>query len=139
MTVLSIINTLIAGGLLGVLGQGVRIAVGMKKFNESNVANATQGLPIEEFSTSRLLISIFIGFVAGAIGLLIKESGDSKPPHTDILDTESIVAIIAAGYSGADFIEGIFNTYITKFNPANKAPAAQKPAPGGNLEEEPVG
>ena len=101
---------------------------------KSNVASASQGLPTEEFSTSRLLISIFIGFVAGAIGLLIKESGDSKPP-----DTETIVTIIAAGYSGADFIEGIFNTYITKFNPAGTAPAAQKQVPAENLEQEPVG
>lgn len=135
MTVLSIINTLLAGGLLGILGQGVRIAVGMKKFNESNTASAAQGLPTEEFSTSRLLISIFIGFVAGAIALLIKESGDGKT-----LETETVVTIIAAGYSGADFIEGIFNTYVTKFNPAGTAPAAQRAtATEENLEQEPVG
>jgi len=116
MTIIDIINNILAGGMLGAIGQGVRIAIGLKKFNEGNAANAAQGKPVEEFSSGRLLISIFIGFVAGAMGMLVKGSGLSDKGN---YSTEAIVTIIAIGYSGADFIEGLFNTYINKFKPTD--------------------
>jgi hypothetical protein len=118
MTITEIINNVLAGGMLGSLGQGVRIAVGLKKFNQDNAASASQGKPVEEFSTSRLLISIFIGFVAGAVGMLVKGSSLADKDHQ--YSTEAIITIIAIGYSGADFIEGVFNTYINKFNNSNQ-------------------
>jgi hypothetical protein len=113
MTINEIISNVIAGGLLGSLGQGVRIAVGLKKLNDSNTAKVAQGTSPEQFSTGRLVISIFIGFVAGAIGMLVK--GSTIGNNGDY-NTEGIVTIIAIGYSGADFIEGVFNTYINKFS-----------------------
>lgn len=116
MTIIEIINSVLAGGLLGSLGQGVRTAVGLKKFNEDNQAKAAENKPVEQFSISRLVISIFIGFVAGAIGMLVK--GTSLAVNGDY-STESIITIIAIGYSGADFIEGVFNTYIKKINPVD--------------------
>ncbi|WP_419700290.1 hypothetical protein [Mucilaginibacter sp. NFX135] len=106
-----IINLIFTGGLLGVLGQGIRILAGLKKLSNSNVANTVTGEPTNEFSASRLLISIFIGFVAGAIALLIKSN--LKPVETD---AALVTTIIAAGYSGADFIESVFNTATSKFN-----------------------
>ena len=118
MTILAIINSVIAGGLLGALGQGVRTAVGLKKFNEDNTANAASNKPVEEFSVSRMVISIFIGFVAGALGMIVK--GYGKDVNAD-LPTETIIMIIAIGYSGADFIEGVFNTYIKKVVPGSLA------------------
>jgi hypothetical protein len=123
MTILAIINSVLAGGLLGALGQGVRTAVGLKKFNEENTANAAANKPAEEFSVSRMVISIFIGFVAGALGMIVK--GYGKEPNAD-LPTETIITIIAIGYSGADFIEGVFNTYIKKVIPG--ASAGSSPA-----------
>jgi len=114
MTIIDIINNVIAGGLLGALGQGIRLAVGLKKLNEENSAKAADNKPAEAFSVSRMVISIFIGFVAGAIGMLVK--GGSLAVKGDY-STESIITIIAIGYSGADFIEGIFNTYIKKVTP----------------------
>ncbi len=118
MTVIQIINSVIAGGLLGALGQGVRTAVGLKKFNEDNAARAAENKPVEQFSTSRMVISIFIGFVAGAIGMLVKGSSLAKNGE---YSTESIITIIAIGYSGAHFIEGVFNTYIKRINPVDAA------------------
>lgn len=100
---------MIGGGILGVLGQGIRIAVGLKKFNEENSVKALEGKSTEAFSTSRLVISIFIGFVAGALGMIIK-----APEANANYDKEFVLTIIAVGYSGADFIEGVFNTYINK-------------------------
>lgn len=120
MTIIEIINSVLAGGLLGALGQGIRTAVGLKKFNEENSAKAAENKPSEEFSTSRLVISIFLGFVAGALGMLVKGANLAKDGN---YDTESIITIIAIGYSGADFIEGVFNTYIKKVTPAGSSSA----------------
>lgn len=114
MIITEIINSVIAGGLLGSLGQGVRLAVGLKKLNAENLKKENEGEDKEPISSGRLILSIFIGFIAGAIGMLIK--GATLAAKGDY-NTESIVTIIAIGYSGADFIEGVFNTYLTKFNP----------------------
>lgn len=137
MTITEIINSVLAGGMLGALGQGIRVAVGLKKFNEENASKAASGKPTEEFSTSRLVISIFIGAVAGALGMLVKGEGLAKDGN---FSTESIVTIIAIGYSGADFIEGVFNTYIGKFSKTDQQ--INKPAPftsgNGLSNEQPV-
>ena len=114
MTIAEVTTNIIAGGLLGILGQGVRVAVGLKKFNETNATLTAMGKPPEKFDVGRLFISMFIGFVAGAIGMLVKGSSLGKDGQ---YDTEAIVTIIAIGYSGADFIEGVFNTYISRFKP----------------------
>lgn len=139
MTIVEIINNVIAGGLLGALGQGIRIAVGLKKLNEENATQNLQGISPEPFNSSRLLISIFIGFVAGAISMLVKGPSNS---NDDDFSTEEIITIIAIGYSGADFIEGVFNTYINKFNSGVvQAKDKEKKHAGepDNLEEQPVG
>ena len=128
MTVYQIINTVVAGGLLGMLGQGIRIAVGLKKLNDSNVAKPEQDK--EPFSASRLVVSIFIGFVAGALGIIVKGG------KVDDYSTEMILAIIATGYSGADFIEGVFNTSIPKPTPA--AQAAKNTGGGQTVAPQPL-
>lgn len=115
MTILEITNTIVGGGLLGALGQGIRIAVGLKKLNEENTVRSLNDSSEKPFSVSRLLISVFIGFVAGALAMLIKYASTEKPAD---YDTEIVITIIAAGYAGADFIEGIFITYGSKLNPA---------------------
>lgn len=125
MTITEVTTNIIAGGLLGILGQGVRVAVGLKKFNETNATLTAQGKAPEKFDTGRLFISMFIGFVAGAIGMLVK--GASIGNKGDY-DTEAIVTIIAIGYSGADFIEGVFNTYISRFKQPNDPVATRDTA-----------
>lgn len=127
MTITQIINVIIAGGLLGALGQGIRIVIGLKKFNDDNESRKLEGKPPEAFNASRLLISMFIGFVAGALGMIVKGSSLAKD---GVYSTESIVMIIAIGYSGADFIEGLFKTYIDKTN-------GSKPGVNVNLPVQP--
>jgi hypothetical protein len=129
MNITDLILNIVGGGLLGSLGQGIRIVVGLKKLNAENVSKTLQGKSTEDFSAGRLLMSIFIGFVAGALGLLTKTSLAKDGSYNG----ESIVTIIAIGYSGADFIEGVFNTYLDKFK--SETPPAKIPIhPGGPMQ-----
>lgn len=92
------------GGVLGIIGQGVRVIIGIGK-----TAPDTPPQP------GRLLYSLFIGLIAGALAMLVKTDDETK------MDKELILTIIAAGYAGADFIEGIFNTLKNKvFAPKDK-------------------
>jgi len=137
MTITEIILNVIGGGLLGSLGQGIRIAVGLKKLNEENVSKTVRGKNTEDFSTGRLVLSVFIGFVAGAIGMLTKVADGKNGEY----NTEAIVTIMAVGYSGADFIEGVFNTYISKFKTETsieKRPATSSIGPVLNAEIQPM-
>lgn len=114
MSITDIIYTVIAGGLLGTIGQGIRIAVGLKKLSDSNaqkVAKADVNDPPEKMDSGRLWVSLFIGFVAGAIGMIIK---GSALRGVNGYQTEAIITIIAIGYAGSDFIEGFFQTYLNK-------------------------
>lgn len=137
MTIDEITASVIAGGLLGALGQGIRIAVGLKKLNEENSSQAAAGSPKEPFSTSRLMISIFIGFVAGALALLLKQT--MREQNNGQFDKETIITLIATGYAGADFIEGIFITHASKFNPPVTNPPATEPAQPNAVQTDIVG
>lgn len=109
----NIIEIIFTGGLLGILGQGIRVVVGVKKTKDENAIKPTDlQTPI---SNATIIYSIFIGFVAGALSLLI-----DNPSPDGKLSTEVIMLIITAGYSGADFIEGIFGKYVQpKFSSAS--------------------
>jgi uncharacterized membrane protein YeaQ/YmgE (transglycosylase-associated protein family) len=111
-----IMYVILAGGLLGLLGQGIRMAIGFKKLADVNTQKPEENK--EEVSPSRLLISLFIGFIAGALFHLVNDGDFSK--------REYIFTVIAAGYAGADFIEGLFNTYIKKSVPATDTRNASK-------------
>jgi len=88
------------GGVLGIIGQGIRVIIGLGKAEPDTLPQP-----------GRLLYSLFIGLIAGALAMLVKTT---KPEGKIIIDKELILAIIAAGYAGADFIEGIFNTMKNK-------------------------
>ncbi|PTT72588.1 MULTISPECIES: hypothetical protein [unclassified Chryseobacterium] len=102
------VSMILLGGLLGIVGQGVRMIVGLKKLNEEN-SQKKPGESIEKFHASRIWLSMFVGFTAGVLALIVKGI-DEKFVYTK----ELAFAIIGAGYSGADFIEGLFNSYIKK-------------------------
>jgi hypothetical protein len=118
-SIADIIDQILLGGLLGILGQGVRMIVGLKKLHTANTQKALDDEAPDNFNSGRLLLSLFIGFTAGAIGILIKGTQDLSKNIGDY-----IVGIMAAGYSGTDFIEGVFNTYHTKFNSKDGAAAS---------------
>lgn len=89
--------------IFGVLGQGIRALIGIKKQLEE--ANKS-GKNFENwFNLKLLLVSLILGGIAGIIGLLL----------LNVLNLEvSKLIIMGAGYTGADFIEGVLKSQVKK-------------------------
>lgn len=56
------------------------------------------------FDPARLLISLLIGFVAGILAVIYLWDAE--------INRLFLLSIMAAGYSGTDFIEGIIKKYM---------------------------
>ena len=98
------IQLILLGGLAGMMGQGIRVFIGLKKLNDTT---SKEGRSIkDEFSASSLIVSLFIGFVAGALAMI------SIGQKTSI-DQQLIMTLIGAGYAGTDFIEGFMNKHLS--------------------------
>jgi hypothetical protein len=137
-----VICKILIGGLLGLIGQGIRVIVGLKKLGEkkaenkrnadnaaivnaanaavavanaANAQNAAAGnapanaadvvtpgtIPGSDYSGMRFGMSLFTGFIAGALGGLF--AVDLKDP----IENKTLVTLISFGYAGTDFIEGL--------------------------------
>jgi hypothetical protein len=103
MNLNEIIFQILVGGLLGIIGQGLRVIVGIKKMKDVQSQNKQNNstIPGGDFDSKRLWLSIFIGFIAGALGGLF--AVDLKEP---LKDKTVLATLIAIGYAGVDFIEG---------------------------------
>ncbi len=96
----------LAGGLMGMLGQGLRSAIGLKKLKDS--AGDNGALFTARFSASRFYTSLFIGFLAGALTAFLM----SEPTMKLTLSKEVLIGLMAAGYAGTDTLEGLANKFI---------------------------
>jgi len=105
-----LLPALIIAGLLGAVGQVLRAAIGLKKASESAKDNNVDFK--DQFVTSRLVISLIIGFGAGVIAILVKDLENLR--EVSIITSEIALAIIAAGYAGTDFVEGALGFYKPK-------------------------
>lgn len=85
------------GGTLGVVGQMIRVVAGLKKAGDE--AAAENRTLKEDFDSGRLVRSLMIGGVAGVVAIL-----STLSPTADY-GVKDLMAIVAAGYAGADFIE----------------------------------
>lgn len=93
------IEVLFLGGLAGAVGQGARAVIGLKKASDAAVAEGKELADV--FQAYRLVVSLIIGFIAGALaGTLILTDGTS-------VSLETVFGLAAAGYAGSDFVEGI--------------------------------
>jgi len=103
--------TLIGLGLiLGALGQSVRIVVGLNKRSLPARGGREARLNL---NPARLALSILIGALAGALaGLLVSEIAHA-PGQAMVFTIEEVFGLAAAGYAGADFIEGL----MARFTP----------------------
>jgi len=102
------------GAMMGALGQAIRAIVGLKKVNDA-VSN-TNTTVSQAIDPSRMVTSLVIGAIAGSLA--------SVSLITDIhaIASAQIVALLGAGYSGADFIEG----FMSRVNAAPGTPAGQE-------------
>lgn len=116
MTAEQWIIQLLLGGILGMVGQGIRVVAGLKKVNDQALQ---RNQPFGElFETSSLFISLLIGFLAGALAV-VALSGDSGSLE---INKQIILGLIGAGYAGTDFIEGFIKKYMPSGNGAAKGP-----------------
>ncbi len=100
---------LILGGLMGMLGQGARAIVGLKGMSDD--AKALNVSPNDLFQTARLVTSFMIGFLVGlAASLAYAISHGSIPDVTQ--NYEILIGFVAAGYAGTDFLEGFISQYL---------------------------
>ena len=111
-TPINILVLIILGAILGMVGQGLRVVVGIKKLGDqaSNEKKDQKNL----FETQQLVLSLIIAFAVGAIaGVLAAVTNINTEFSTSLIFT-----FIAAGYAGTDFIEGFMrkNSNITKSN-----------------------
>jgi len=103
MEITEFINFFIAGGLLGISGQVIRVFVGLAK---SNVRD-------ESISIQRLVGSITVGFVSGGAAIFTLSGWNAGFR----LNQEHFMLLISIGYAGTDFLEGLFRSVISKGSP----------------------
>jgi hypothetical protein len=98
------IEIMVLGGLAGALGQTLRVVVGIKKTNDT--AQAENRDLNSLIQPSKLVVSLIIGFAAGAFAAVAND------PAAANFSAEKILAFAAAGYAGADFIEGFMSRVV---------------------------
>jgi hypothetical protein len=113
------LELILLAGLAGAVGQSARVIIGIKKVNDQ--ASATNQSMGDIIQLSRLMVSLLIGFVAGVLAVLVMNVTITA------IKPETILALAAAGYTGADFIEGIMSRYEPTPPAANAG--QQQPAP----------
>ena len=119
------VSALVLGGILGMIGQGLRVIVGLKKLYDA-METTTDGAP-SKFDSRRLWLSLFIGFIAGSFGMILKI--DYEAVSTMVMNKEFMISIVAIGYMGVDFIEGVMKNYLVKFERNLDAPMPTKQQP----------
>lgn len=125
MTVDQWIQVLLLGGIAGLIGQLVRVAVGLKKQNDEA---AEEGQKLGELLVpSRMVVSLMFGFAAGALSAIAIGLNT-----TDTFEAEKILSLAAAGYAGADFIEG----FASRFLPGGVEAKASKSGESGTASNQ---
>ena len=118
------LNTLVIivlGAILGAVGQGIRVIVGLKKVYDEAVKNNKTAGDLLEYR--QLALSLVIGFAIGAVAGVVAAVNSVDTTFSKSV----IIAFIAAGYAGTDFIEGFMknNPKVSTNVPVQKG-ATQK-------------
>jgi hypothetical protein len=103
ITSTGILTKLGAALLLGAVGQGARVIVGLKKTSDEAKAKNTSFAAL--FDASQLLVSLLLGAIAGVFAALMMWDNMGSLDSRQIL-----LALVVAGYAGADFIEGFIRS-----------------------------
>lgn len=103
---------LVAIGIIaGAFGQGLRAIVGIKKASDEAAAGGVT-LRTEGLDVSRLFFSLYIGAIAGGVGIFTI-TGFSGGAASNI-SLEMFFGVVGIGYAGTDFIEGFVRTQMPK-------------------------
>jgi putative chitinase len=94
----------VLGALMGAVGQGVRIVIGLKKMSDDAATNGHDFT--DRIEPARLLISLLIGSIAGVMAAIATLSTNAP------ISRDALLGLAAAGYAGADFIEGFMARYL---------------------------
>ncbi|MEO1457668.1 MAG: hypothetical protein AAFV49_08900 [Pseudomonadota bacterium] len=86
------------GAACGIAGQTARVVVGLKKAQDAAAADPD---PEAAIKSQRILVSLLIGAAAGSL------AGIYTLDDPNMVSQEEVLGLIAAGYAGADFIEGV--------------------------------
>jgi hypothetical protein len=104
---------ILLGGLLGAIGQGIRVVVGLKKQMDesSKSSDGSDGAQSKKdwqqwFDPQQLLVSLAIAFVVGGIAGTLA----SLQSFGQDVTKEYMISIITVGYAGTDFVEGFMKT-----------------------------
>lgn len=92
------------GALLGAAGQGVRAVVGIKK--EIDHARSAGKTVSDWFDGKELSLSFVLGAIAGILAAISQYAPDVQ------VSRNLLFGLAAAGYSGADFIDGIIQKWL---------------------------
>ncbi len=111
-------QTLGLGVAFGLIGQGARVIIGLKKVNDTASAPGSNATVKDLIEPSRLLISLMIGAIAGALAAATTNIDLSQKIPVSLL-----MGLAAAGYAGSDFIEGLMSRFKPKTDDAKPAPA----------------
>ena len=104
MDIYTALMYIIVGAFLGAVGQGIRVIIGVKKAHEKPI-NMNKEMK-EWLDLKRLLVSLIIGAIAGCLGAIVLLG--------TAVNREFLLGLVAAGYAGTDFIEGIMRSYLPK-------------------------
>lgn len=94
------------GGLLGATGQALRMVMGLKKQHEEARAASPPKKVGDWFDGKKLGISFILGVVAGVLAAVTQWTPDIS------MSRDLMMGFIAAGYSGADFIDGLMSKWL---------------------------
>ena len=108
-----VLSLLILSGLMGMVGQGVRTIVGLKKL--ADLSNSSAPSEADTFAASRIFIGLMIGFVAGVAGGLTSRVFEAKAMTGDLL-----FYLASIGYIGVDVIEAFAQTLTAGRKPPSE-------------------
>ena len=102
-TVYDWLNLMALGSLLGAAGQVIRQIAGFKKLLDEKPGESLGSL----LDTSRIVITLLIGAVAGMLAVLAM----TLPSLSEGLPTQTLIALLTAGYAGTDFVESFMQNH----------------------------
>ena len=126
------LSLLIFGGLVGAIGQGIRAAAGLKKLND--MASSTDDSFKNLFETNSLVISLIIGFIAGALGALSLQTAGSL--STSEISGQTVITLLGIGYAGTDFIEAFMKKHGPEIGNAVTGANAGAASPKVNVHDQ---